>query len=252
MNSPAPKLSIITVCYNAGDVIVATLESIKNQTENDFEYIVVDGNSCDDTIEKVKAANIIPVNIISEPDTGIYNAMNKGLKVAKGDYVLFLNAGDSFYDENVIARFLSKVKEHSDADVIYGQTDIVDKKRNRIGSRHLHAPEELNYKSFADGMLVCHQAFFAKRELASPYNEKYRFSSDFDWCINILKKSKNNIYLGKIPVVNYLCEGITTKNHSKSLIERFNIMINNYGLWTTIAKHIKFIFRNLKKKPNGI
>lgn len=93
-------------------------------------------------------------------------------------------------------------------------------------------------------MLVCHQSFFVKRTLAEPYDLSYRFSADFDWCIRMMKKAQvlHNTHL---TIINYLNEGVTTRNHRASLLERFDIMRHYYGLFSTTTHHIKFVFRLL-------
>jgi glycosyltransferase involved in cell wall biosynthesis len=114
----AKKLSIITVCRNIKDTIQRTCESIINQTWQDFEWIVVDGGSTDGTVEILKRYKDRIDILISEPDNGIYNAMNKGIKIATGEYLNFMNGGDSFYDNGVLEKVF-KNKEYS-ADILYG------------------------------------------------------------------------------------------------------------------------------------
>ena len=241
-----PLISIITVCYNASKEIVPTLESVKQQTFTDFEHIIVDGASSDSTLEIVKAHRLPSTIILSEKDNGIYDAMNKGLKMAKGEYVVFLNSGDSFHNNMVLERVAEAAKDDNPG-VIYGQTIIVDRNRQYISTRHLIAPESLSYKSFSNGMVVCHQAFFVLTKLAPEFNLGYRFSSDFDWCIRILQKSDKNVYLGSEPVIDYLNEGATTHNHTASLKERFKIMVKYFGFMPTALRHIKFLFRSIKR-----
>lgn len=243
-----PLISIITVTFNASEVIDATLESIACQDCQDFEFIVVDGASTDDTLKKVEGSCISNPKIISEPDKGIYDAMNKGLDLAGGKYVVFLNAGDSFHSYDVISRVRDVVLRYQEPGVIYGQTDIVDINRKFLSKRHLDAPDNLTFESFRNGMLVCHQAFFAKRSLAPYFNTGYRFSSDYEWCLCILQKSPQNKYLGDEPIIDYLNEGITSKNHLSSLKERFMIMSRYYGLFKTSILHARFLYRAIKRK----
>ena len=159
-----PLISIITVTFNAEKVIGKTLSSIRQQTFKDFEYIVIDGASKDLTLKLVNQAEIPGTKIISEPDKGLYDAMNKGLRLAKGKYVIFLNAGDTFYSPETLAHYASQAEK--DKDIIYGDTIIVDQEGNKIADRHLSVPENLTKDSFADGMLICHQAFMVKKDLA--------------------------------------------------------------------------------------
>ena len=235
-----PVISIITVCYNAQNEIAATLKSVKEQTFKGYEYIIVDGASKDNTLKVIAESGVAPTLLISEKDKGIYDAMNKGLALAKGDYLMFLNAGDSLYSPNTLQQIADVAKNNPD--VIYGDTAIVDADRNYLRPRRLRPPKHLTRNSFKNGMLVCHQAFLPKRELAMPYDMQYRFSADFDWCVKILAKATTSVQIEGY-IVNYLEEGATTRNHVKSLKERFRIMCKHYGLLTTIFKHIWFLFR---------
>ncbi len=238
-----PIFSIITVTFNAAKVIQPTLDSIKEQDFCDFEHLIVDGASNDNTLEIARNAEIPQMRIYSEPDNGLYDAMNKSIALAKGQFLIFLNAGDSFASKESL-RHLS---EHATpgTDIIYGQTQIVNNKREVIGKRHLTAPKHLTADSFKHGMLVCHQAFVTRRDIAPLYDLNYRFSADFDWCIKCLKKSRKNSYVGDTPIIDFLTDGLTDKYHKKSLKERFDIMCKNYGTITTILLHISFIPRYL-------
>lgn len=242
-----PLFSIITITFNAETTIPATLACVKAQTCKDFEYIVIDGNSTDNTVPLAQSAEISGTTIISEPDKGLYDAMNKGLRLAKGEFVIFLNAGDSFHSTDSLQIAADAISQNPDADIFYGQTDIVNADRVKIADRHLTAPDILTADSFKNGMLVCHQAFIARRTITEPYNLKYRFSADFDWCIRCLKKSRKNVYLG-CTLIDYLSEGVTTANLKKSLRERYDIMCNYYGTIPTTLRHIHFLARHLLRK----
>lgn len=244
--SDRPLISVITVTYNAGGVIRPTLESVKSQTFKDFEYLVIDGASKDDTIERIEEAGIPQTRLISEPDKGLYNAMNKGLRIAKGEYVIFLNAGDAFRHSDTLEEYAAKAKEG--ADIIYGDTVIVDKDGKEIGPRHLSCPEKLTKNSFSKGMLICHQAFMVRKQLAPGYNEDYRFSADYDWCIRCMEKGDASKFenLNKV-TINYLSDGLTDKNKLKSLRERFRIMAMHYGFFPTLIRHFGFIFRAIQR-----
>lgn len=257
--------SFITVTYNADKVLPMTLQSVLNQKYNSIEHIIVDGASTDETgnlaIDYLQKSDEQDqghnVKFISEHDKGIYDAMNKGLKMATGDYICFLNAGDSLPSENTLTELIKntglqeKISQSLPLPaVIYGQTDIVDENNQVLGKRHLTAPETLTWKSFKDGMMVCHQAFYVRRDIAQdiPYNLKYKYSSDFDWCIRIMKKAEEKklaLRNAKMVLAHYLSEGVTTNNHLASLKERYSIMQHYYGAVTTFAKHVGFIFRNI-------
>ncbi len=244
-----PRFSIITVTYNAAKVLEDTIQSIVTQTYKNIEYIIVDGASTDGTMSIVNRYRNHIHTVVSEPDDGLYDAMNKGLRMATGDYVCFLNAGDCLHEDDTLhlmVRALNEAQtEHADMelpDVIYGETDIVDAEGHFIRMRRLRAPEHLTWKSFRQGMLVCHQAFFAKRSLAEPYDLSYRFSADFDWCVRVMKKS-HLLFNTHLTLIDYLQEGLTTQNHRASLVERFRIMCRHYGVVSTVLHHFGFALR---------
>ena len=244
MNHPHPKFSIITVTYNAEKVLEDTIQSVIFQTYRNVEYIIVDGASKDHTLEIVNKYHNRINKVISEPDKGLYDAMNKGIQLATGNYLCFLNAGDKFHDSETLQKIVHTLKGQELPDVIYGETAIVDEEGHFLHMRRLSTPAHLNWKSFKQGMLVCHQAFFANRELAINhlYDLQYRFSADFDWCIRIMKKAKC-LHNTRLTLIDYLNEGMTTKNHKASLKERFCIMAKHYGLISTILHHGWFVIR---------
>ena len=244
MNHPHPKFSIITVTYNAEKVLEDTIQSVIFQTYRNVEYIIVDGASKDHTLEIVNKYHNRINKVISEPDKGLYDAMNKGIQLATGNYLCFLNAGDKFHDSETLQKVVHTLKGQELPDVIYGETAIVDEEGHFLHMRRLSTPAHLNWKSFKQGMLVCHQAFFANRKLAINhlYDLQYRFSADFDWCIRIMKKAKC-LHNTQLTLIDYLNEGMTTKNHKASLKERFCIMAKHYGLISTILHHGWFVIR---------
>ena len=241
---PHPKFSIITVTYNAGKVLEDTIQSVVFQTYRNVEYIIVDGGSKDNTLEVAEKYRDRISKVISEPDKGLYDAMNKGIRLATGDYLCFLNAGDELHENETLQKLVHTLKGKELPEVIYGETAIVDEEGHFLHMRRLSAPDTLTWKSFKQGMLVCHQAFIARRELAinDLYDLRYRFSADFDWCIRIMKKAKC-LHNTRLTLIDYLKEGMTTRNHKASLKERFRIMAKHYGWLSTIAHHGWFVIR---------
>ena len=262
------KFSVITVTYQASKVCQKTFESVFIQTYPWIEHLVIDGQSDDGTVEMAiryqekcwqqGESFHHEVTMLSEPDNGLYDAMNKGLERATGTYVIFMNAGDTFASPETLAEIVAKGRlceleaSHKTLPaVLYGDTDIYDDNGEYIGPRHLSVPERLSWRSFKNGMLVCHQAFYARTDIAkrTPFNLKYRYSADVDWCINIMKAAERK----SLPMVNvhqvvahYLREGQTTLHHRDSLKERFSVMKQHYGLLTTLFQHMKFALRNLR------
>ena len=243
-----PKFSIITITFNAASVIGPTLESVKGQTYTNYEYLLIDGGSTDDTVARAKASGIEFAHIVSERDKGLYDAMNKGIVLATGDYLCFLNAGDAFYAPDTLQTIANAAIANDTLPcVLYGETAEVDDDRNFVRMRRLKAPERLTWKSFRSGMLVCHQAFYARRDIVPMYDLKYRLSSDVDWCIKVMKKSSKLVNVNAV-VVNYLQNGLSLQRHRESLKERFRIMSKHYGLLPTVARHLWFVIRALIKK----
>ena len=243
-----PKFSIITVTYNATSVITPTLQSIAAQSYRNFEFLLIDGGSSDNTVELVRNSGVEIAVLVSERDKGLYDAMNKGIARATGDYLCFLNAGDSFHTPDVLEKMVASIADREQLpDILYGETSEVNEERQFVRMRRLQAPEKLDWRSFRNGMLVCHQAFFAKREIAPPYDLTYRLSADVDWCIRVMKVSKD-IVNTHIIIVDYLQNGLSLQHHRASLIERFKIMAKHYGTVQTVLRHLWFVVRAVIKK----
>lgn len=240
-----PLFSIITITFNAAGTLPATLRSVELQTFTDYEYLIVDGASTDGTVAIAQHSAAVS-SVTSEPDKGLYDAMNKGLRKARGCYLVFLNAGDAFHEPDTLQKIADSI-EKNDSDIVYGETALVDSERRFISMRRLQAPERLSVKSFRMGMLVCHQAFIVRREIAPEYDLRYRFSADFDWCIRIMKKAQT-LHNTHLTIIDYLDEGMTTRNREASLKERFRIMAQHYGWISTAAYHAWFVLRAVLKK----
>lgn len=258
--------SVITITYNAAPVLQRTLDSVARQTYKGVEHIIVDGASKDETVamaEKYKeqsdqADNGHEVRILSEPDKGLYDAMNKGLRLATGDYIVYMNAGDIFALPKTLAMAAHAAETAADGQmpaVLYGDTDIVDGEDRFLRHRRLHPTGKLTWRSFRHGMLVCHQSFYARLDIAreTPYDTHFRYSADVDWCIRIMKKAaERGQLLVPIPAVTtfYMEEGQTTLHHKDSLRERFEVMRRHYGLLSTVAMHAWFVLRKIMGGKN--
>ncbi|MCQ2250568.1 MAG: glycosyltransferase [Bacteroidales bacterium] len=220
------KLSIITVVYNSEKYIRATIESVLAQTYPCIEYIIIDGQSSDGTMDIVREYADRISTIISEPDRGLYDAMNKGLSHSTGQYVLYLNSGDLLSSSNIITEVFNSADTASD--VIYGDTDITDSHGNIIHSRRHRPPERLTAQSYKRGMLVCHQSFIARRSLCQPYDLQYRYAADFDWCLKVLEKSEHISNSHKV-ISLFMEGGQTRRTIVPGLKERYRIMCSHYG-----------------------
>ena len=253
-------ITYVTITYNAASVLQRTLDSVMRQDYPDIVHLIIDGASTDGTLEMVNdyiersnaADNGHRIQVSSEPDKGIYDAMNKGLRSLDGDYVCFLNAGDFLPSPDIVSRIVSSLNSQLPA-VLYGDTDIVDGEGHFLHHRRLAPPENLTWKSFRHGMLVCHQAFYARTDfaIATPFDQKYRYSADVDWCIRVMKAAaKENVPLLNLHmvVVNYTEEGQTTLHHRESLLERYHVMNRHYGYIQTFFMHCWFVIRSIIKK----
>ena len=234
-----PKISVITVVFNGEKHIGRTIESVLGQTYKALEYIIIDGKSTDGTLGIVNGYKGIH-KVVSEPDNGLYDAMNKGLKESTGDYVWFLNSGDQIYSRDTIEKLVEGLP--GSPDVIYGGTMIIDEAQNEVGDRRLRPPARLTWKSFRQGMVVCHQSLIVKREKAPAYNLAYRFSADIDWAIRSARQA-DQIYNSHMILSRFLEGGLTEHHIKAGLKERFAIMRHYYGLVPTILRHFVFGIR---------
>lgn len=235
-----PKLSVVTIVYNNAVAIERTMLSVLNQTYSNIEYIIIDGASTDGTKEIIQKYEERLAKFISEPDKGLYDAMNKGLALATGDYVLFMNSGDEIYSPETVAEVFASA---TSADIYYGETEMYDENWNSLGQRRHRAPEHFDWHSFKFGMNVSHQAIYIKRSLTEPYDLTYKYSSDIDWILKAAKKS-SNIVNTHLYVAKYLVGGISKKKHLASLKERFKILGHYYGFIPNVINHV-FITLNL-------
>lgn len=207
------KISIVTVSYNAADFIESTIKSVISQTYPNVEYIVIDGGSSDGTQEIIhKYADKISY-WVSEPDKGIYDAMNKGIAAATGEYINFLNTGDIFTDDNVLERIANQLE---------GQTVVSGNWRRCYadGSFKLASPK--NTDVLRVEMPICHQATFINLAYHKkhPFDTSYRFSADYDFFYKAWKNNERFHYIDDV-VVDFLeAQGVSTDNITSSVKER--------------------------------
>jgi glycosyltransferase involved in cell wall biosynthesis len=236
---PEPVLSVITIVYNNVRDIERTLLSVLNQSYTNIEYIVVDGASSDGTIDILKKYESRLSKLIIEKDKGIYDAMNKGLALASGDYVLFMNSGDEIYAADTVAKVFATA---ADADIYYGETEMYNEQWQSLGRRRHRAPEHFSWKSFRLGMSVSHQAIYIRRSLTAPYDLQYQLSSDIDWVIKAAKKARKTVRVQGY-VAKYLVGGMSKKRHQQSLKERFAIFTKHYGFIPNVFNHLVIAFK---------
>lgn len=192
------RLTVVTVCFNAADDLKKTLDSVLAQNFTDFEYLVVDGGSKDNTLDLLETYKPLFAKegkifrYVSEPDKGTYDAMNKGAKLAKGEWINYMNAGDSFYMDSTLYDFFATVPKEN-IGVLYGDTFQVFDFGSGIA-------KEEDYKKDNTIMPFCHQSCFVKTELMCqfPFNLTYRIVADHDLFYRL---HKENITFKYIPIV---------------------------------------------------
>lgn len=234
-----PALSVITIVYNNARDIERTMLSVLNQTYPNIEYLVIDGASTDGTTAIIQQYQHRLTKFISEPDKGIYDAMNKGLSLATGDYVLFMNSGDEIYERATVSEVFATA---ANADIYYGETEMYNDNWQSLGQRRHQAPETFSWESFRYGMNISHQAIFVKRSITTPYDLQYKYSADIDWIIKAAKKASKIVNTRRY-VAKYLVGGISKQKHLESLKERFLIFSKYYGLVPNVINHVVIAFR---------
>lgn len=248
INNCMMKISVITITFNAEQFLRETMQSVLDQSYTNIEYIIVDGKSTDGTVEIIKSfedgmkAKSIEFRWISEPDSGLYDAMNKGLRMATGDFVWFVNAGDRIFDGTIAQKVTDAFVANEQADVVYGQTQIIDQNGTPCGERHKIAPKDLQFKSLLNGLVVCHQSIVVRRSVAPNYNLQYHYSADYDWVCGALKQSRGNVYIDGY-MSKFMISGISAKNRKASWGERYKIMRRHFGLVRTLAAHFVIVLK---------
>lgn len=236
-----PKLSIITICYNDLSGLKETIPSVLSQSVRDFEWIIVDGASTDGSIEYInettsnQMSQDTQMKILwkSEPDNGIYNAMNKGVRMATGDYCLFLNAGDVFCSKRSLERAFKRCWH---GEVISCDEFVMS---NKKFWDYIQAPRKLTFHRILTGYLP-HQTTFIKRTLLNefPYREEYRIVADWAFWWEALVASDHRYQHFDFPLAVFDCTGVSSTNYDKNYAEREKFLsnyINNKHLLTKIS-----------------
>ncbi|MEI6311167.1 MAG: glycosyltransferase family 2 protein [Bacteroidota bacterium] len=239
------KITIITVVYNRMKDLKYTIDNVVNQTFNNYEYLIIDGGSSDGTLELIQSYGSKISAYLSEKDQGIYDAMNKGLIRANGEYLMYMNAGDGFYNNHILEEIFGQM--HQQADFIYGDTMFIDQQQKEIGlmseirNRPLH--EHIQWREMKYGMLFCHQSFIVKKEIAPLYDMHYKWSADIDWILKCMKVSRSSFYFTPFPIARFQLGGASLQHQRSSLIERFMIIKNHFGWIESMAAHLKILFK---------
>ena len=240
----SPSVSIITITYNARAFLERTIQSVRQQEADDYEYLVIDGASTDGTLSIIKQYESSITSWISEPDRGLYEAMNKGLHRARGQYVWFMNAGDTLHNPQTLGNLLDRIKA-TQADVYYSDALFVRDDGTSVGLRSQVTPHSLphtlTWHDMALGMKVCHQAFVVKRVLAPDYLTT-NLSADLDWEIRCLKAAQTIEYVPFV-LCTYLIGGLSVQQHRRSLADRFRVLVTHFGWLTTLLNHGRILWR---------
>lgn len=238
--------SIITITYNCEAFIEKTIQSVLEQNFKDFEYIIIDGNSSDATLKIINKYRELVDIIVSEPDQGIYDAMNKGLNLAQGQFVNFLNAGDSFCSPDILE--LVKDKIEMDTKIVSGDFNLFNL---NSGLNKKIKTKKLNIENLKRDFRACHQAIFINHKIAPNYDKSFKIRADYLWVIeSVLKVTNRQIVKINIPIINYLQEGSSFHSFWKSLYELILIQKNkfNYQIILNVDIYILRILRNYKNE----
>lgn len=234
------KISVVTVTYNCETILEKTIKSVLSQTFKDFEYIIIDGGSDDGTVDLIRKFESKLSFWSTEKDNGIFDAMNKGIAKAKGEWVNFMNAGDVFYDENTLGNiFLNN--DTDSADFIFGD-NIVCCGPDAIYKRARPFYEE---KTIFKRMGFNHQSVFVRTKLAReyPFDLKYKIAADYNMISTIYKHGGQPLYINK-PVSVTNLDGVSANNRSRQRYEEEIISGANKSMWYKIYK----VLRSAKKK----
>jgi glycosyltransferase involved in cell wall biosynthesis len=238
-----PKISVITVVFNDKIGLENTIKSVISQTYSNIEYIVIDGVSVDGTLDIIRKYKHWIDYYLSEPDEGIYDAMNKGVDCADdGGYLHFLNAGDMFADDNVLENLsLKMVSANYIPMVVYGNTNVHNKDGAFVGHLKAWNLTKNSLNKFAT-RVVCHQSIFVYKPVAKKYNLSYRLKAELNWYYDIVNiVDECNILKIDMTICNYLTGGEGDNNFLENFWERIKVTYNNNNLLSFILNFPFFL-----------
>ncbi|MFO6423833.1 glycosyltransferase family 2 protein [Motilimonas sp. KMU-193] len=236
------KISVITVVYNGRQDIQSTIESVANQDYPHIEFIVVDGGSSDGTVDILSSNNNVIDKWISEKDKGIYDAMNKGVKLATGDYVIFMNAGDLFFTPNAVSKCISTL---CSSDVLYGNHWVIGARRVN-GLQTAKAIEHLN-----KGMVCSHQSMFFRRStlIDNPFSFDYGSAGDYELICRLYSKGFEFNRVDEV-IAYYQAGGVSDVKRVKSLL--FSLKAGSEHLPLNWKDYAYYTYRVLREIIVGI
>lgn len=235
-----PSVAILTVVYNDLKGLQATCQSIQALTYPNLWHHIVDGASTDGTADWLKAENLPRTSFTSEPDKGLYDAMNKAMARAQEDFIWFINAGDYPATPDVLDKVFASGAE---ADLYYGDTELIDQQGHSLGLRsHKRLPGQLQRRHMRLGMVVSHQSMIVRRTLAPEFDIRYRIAADIDWTIRLLDTTAHTQNTGLI-LSRFESGGASTQHRRKSLLERWQIIRTHFGLLPALTAHAEITLR---------
>lgn len=237
-----PKVSIITVVYNGIEFLEETIKSVITQTYPNIEYIIVDGGSKDGTLEIIKKYESHISKWISESDKGIYDAMNKGIDLATGDWQNFLNAGDSFVDNNILEKIFTTNLEN--ITLVYGDIIAIRENGQKL---NVNAIELKDDNSLKKGMKVCHQAIFYHKDIIIKYDDKLRLKSEWKHLIEITRKENFSPKKFNFPIVYYSVGGLGAQQLKLNQKEYRDVFLKMYGMSAYITYMPFFAYMTLRR-----
>lgn len=240
-------LTLITINYNNLEGLRATVASVVNQNApKKWHWIAIDGGSTDGSKEYLEANSELFDLWVSEPDKGIYDAMNKGLQQVKQGFVWFLNSGDRLHGTNAITEVLGAMETHPQADCFYSDTYFVDAQYRELGLisalKPQKFPKKLTFESFRYGMNICHQSFVVRRSLAPLYKLEYRQAADIDWILEILKKRPVCVQVASV-LSEFQTGGSSSQHARKAMKERYKILQSHFGFLPNLWAHAWIVLR---------
>jgi len=233
------KFSIITVCKNSEKTIERAINSVQSQTCRDFEHIIVDGASDDTTVGIAKKHNV--AKIISEPDTGLYDAMNKGIKASEGEYLFFLNSDDRFIDDTV----LEKASKHIGNELLYGDQVFINRQTGETSTRRHN---KLN-RIYLMKNTPCQPATFYRRDVFENYgyfDTDFKIVSDQEWFLRVFLTGRiTATYLG-FPITEFTIGGISSSKHREELHSRERDLMFRMYFSDFERKKLEFVAKYLR------
>lgn len=240
----SPLLSIVTVCLNSEKYLEQTIQSVLKQTYKNIEYVIIDGGSGDGTLGIIKKYAGDIAYWVSEPDRGVYHAMNKGIKASTGDIVYFLNSDDYLFDEHVVEAVMNCFEKNKDAGLVYGHVILADPP----SGLNLCMGREISTGDLKKGITTPHQGLFMRKDILAEnglFNEGYKIAADFDLLVKCFIRGYKALYIDKV-IAYYRFGGIS--NNFLMILEYREIIKKYFGTVTYLKYLYKTEFKNICKQ----